>query len=123
MNMVPTMLDRVPSQLEPVAEFADILQIGARNMQNFNLLEAVGKSGRPVLLKRSMSGTIEEFLQCAEYIYNVGNERILLCERGIRTFEGSYRNTFDINAITCVMCSMSLLGHKCFKQVNHAKPL
>lgn len=88
------------AQIEAMAPKVDVFQIGARNMQNFNLLEAAGKSGLPILLKRSMSGTIEEFLQCAEYIYNVGNERILLCERGIRTFEGSYRNTFDINAIT-----------------------
>ena len=88
------------AQIDAMAPKVDVFQIGARNMQNFNLLEAVGKSGRPVLLKRSMSGTIEEFLQCAEYIYNVGNERILLCERGIRTFEGAYRNTFDVNAIS-----------------------
>ena len=88
------------AQIDAMAPQVDVFQIGARNMQNFNLLEAVGKSGRPVLLKRSMSGTIEEFLQCAEYIYNVGNERILLCERGIRTFEGAYRNTFDVNAIS-----------------------
>jgi len=88
------------AQIDAMVDHVDVFQIGARNMQNFNLLEAVGKSGLPVLLKRSMSGTIEEFLQCAEYIYNVGNERILLCERGIRTFESAYRNTFDVNAIS-----------------------
>ena len=88
------------AQIEAMVDKVDVFQIGARNMQNFNLLEAVGQSGLPVLLKRSMSGTIEEFLQCAEYIYNVGNEHILLCERGIRTFERAYRNTFDVNAIS-----------------------
>lgn len=88
------------AQIEAMASQVDVFQIGARNMQNFNLLEAVGKSGVPVLLKRSMSGTIEEFLHCAEYVYNVGNDKIILCERGIRTFEGAYRNTLDVNAIS-----------------------
>tara|TARA_B100000989_G_scaffold56339_2_gene38046 strand:+ start:4013 stop:5026 length:1014 start_codon:yes stop_codon:yes gene_type:complete len=88
------------AQIDAMAKNVDVFQIGARNMQNFNLLEAVGKSGLPVLLKRSMSGTLEEFLHCAEYVYNVGNDKIMLCERGIRTFEGAYRNTFDVNAIS-----------------------
>ncbi len=88
--------------VELVAKFADILQIGARNMQNFTLLDEVGKSGRPVMLKRGLSGTIEEWLLAAEYILSHGNRDVILCERGIRTFETATRNTFDINAIPLV---------------------
>lgn len=86
-------------QLEMAAEYADILQIGARNMQNFELLKAVGRGSKPVLLKRGLSATIQEFLQAAEYILFEGNSRVILCERGIRTFETMTRNTLDINAI------------------------
>ncbi|MCX7831795.1 MAG: 3-deoxy-7-phosphoheptulonate synthase [Actinobacteria bacterium] len=86
-------------QIEDVKEHADILQIGARNMQNFNLLSEVGKTGKPVLLKRGFSNTVEELLMAAEYIAREGNDQILLCERGIRTFEVSTRNTLDISAI------------------------
>jgi len=82
-----------------VAEYADMLQIGARNMQNFSLLERVGETKKPVLLKRGPSGTIKELLMAAEYIVAKGNTRVALCERGIRTFETATRNTFDINAI------------------------
>jgi 3-deoxy-7-phosphoheptulonate synthase len=82
-----------------VAEYADILQIGARNMQNYGLLQAVGKVKRPVMLKRGISGTIEELLMCAEYIVSSGNNNVLLCERGIRTYETATRNTFDLNAV------------------------
>jgi 3-deoxy-7-phosphoheptulonate synthase len=85
-----------------VARFADVLQIGARNMQNFTLLDEVGKSGRPVMLKRGLSGTIEEWLLAAEYVLSHGNRDVILCERGIRTFETATRNTFDINAIPLV---------------------
>ena len=85
--------------LEQVAEYADVLQIGARNMQNFALLEAVGKAGRPVMLKRGMSATIKELLMAAEYVMNAGNSDVILCERGIRTFETLTRNTFDVGAI------------------------
>jgi 3-deoxy-7-phosphoheptulonate synthase len=81
-----------------VAEYADVLQIGARNMQNFALLEAAGRAGRPVLLKRGLSATIEEFLLAAEYIALQGNLDIILCERGIRTFETATRNTLDLGA-------------------------
>lgn len=88
-----------PNMVATVSEYADILQIGARNMQNYALLNAVGKSGTPVMLKRSPSGTIEEWLLCAEYILNHGNSRLILCERGIRSFDKATRNTFDINAI------------------------
>jgi len=88
-----------PSQVEMMESFIDIFQVGARNSQNFSLLHELGKSRLPVLLKRGMSGTIEEILQSAEYIFSNGNERILLCERGIRTYETAYRNTLDINAI------------------------
>ena len=85
-----------------VAEYADVLQIGARNMQNYALLHAVGKAQHPVMLKRGMSSLMEEWLMCAEYILSHGNTRVMLCERGIRTFETYTRNTFDINAIPVV---------------------
>jgi 3-deoxy-7-phosphoheptulonate synthase len=88
-----------PEQVPLVTTYADILQIGARNMQNYALLHAVGESQRPVLLKRGMMSTIEEMLMSAEYILSHGNDRVMLCERGIRTFEPYTRNTLDINAI------------------------
>jgi 3-deoxy-7-phosphoheptulonate synthase len=89
-------------QLEDVCRYADILQIGARNMQNFDLLKEVGKTGHPVLLKRGMSATIEEFLSAADYILAEGNERVILCERGIRTFERATRNTLDLSVATLI---------------------
>jgi 3-deoxy-7-phosphoheptulonate synthase len=82
-----------------VARHVDILQIGTRNMQNFSLLQAAGRSGHPVLLKRGMSATLEEFLQAAEYILANHNPNVILCERGIRTFETATRNTLDISAV------------------------
>ena len=85
--------------LPAVAEAADLLQVGARNMQNFALLEAVGQQAKPVLLKRGMSATIKELLMAAEYIYSSGNTQVILCERGVRTFETMTRNTFDVTAI------------------------
>ncbi len=88
-----------PQDVTLVAQYADILQIGSRNMQNFALLSAVGQVQKPVLLKRGLMSTIEELLMAAEYILSQGNPRVMLCERGIRTFEPSTRNTFDINAI------------------------
>jgi len=88
-----------PDLVPTVAKYADVLQIGARNMQNFALLNAVGESQHPVLLKRGQSATIEEFLMAAEYVLSHGNRRVILCERGIRTFETATRNTTDINAI------------------------
>jgi len=88
-----------PSDVELVASHADCLQIGARNMQNFSLLDACGEQPKPVLLKRGMSATVEELLLSAEYILAKGNQNVILCERGIRTFEKYTRNTFDINAI------------------------
>ena len=88
------------SQIESMYDYVDIFQVGARNSQNFNLLDELGKVDKPVLLKRGISGTIEELLQSAEYIFSNGNEDIILCERGIRSFENAYRNTMDINAIT-----------------------
>ena len=91
-----------PSQVDVVAEYADILQIGARNMQNYSLLMAVGRIGRPVLLKRGLSGTIEEWLMAAEYVMSSGNPNVILCERGIRTFETAYRNTLDVTAVRLV---------------------
>lgn len=88
-----------PEMVPLVASYADVLQIGARNMQNYSLLHAVGESQKPVLLKRSSAATVEELLMAAEYILSHGNDRVMLCERGIRTFETSTRNTTDINAI------------------------
>jgi 3-deoxy-7-phosphoheptulonate synthase len=87
------------SQIEEMYEYTDVFQVGTRNAQNFNLLDALGKIDKPVLLKRGMSSTIQEFLASAEYIFSNGNEKIILCERGVRTFEKAYRNTMDINAI------------------------
>jgi 3-deoxy-7-phosphoheptulonate synthase len=82
-----------------VEEYADCLQIGARNMQNYNLLQACGKAKKPVLLKRALSGTIEELLMAAEYILANGNPQVILCERGIRTYEKATRNTLDLSAV------------------------
>jgi 3-deoxy-7-phosphoheptulonate synthase len=87
------------SQIEEMIPFVDIFQVGARNSQNFNLLDSLGEIDKPVMIKRGISGTIEELLHSAEYVFSKGNEKLLLCERGIRTFETAYRNTFDINAI------------------------
>jgi len=88
-----------PPDVELVARYVDILQVGARNMQNFTLLKEIGQLQKPVLLKRGMSATIEEFLLSAEYILTQGNEQVILCERGIRTFETSTRNTLDLSAV------------------------
>ncbi len=88
--------------VERVAYYADVLQVGARNMQNFALLKAVGQSGKAVLLKRGMSATINEWLQAAEYIVSAGNPRVILCERGIRTFEEYTRNTLDLSAVSAI---------------------
>jgi 3-deoxy-7-phosphoheptulonate synthase len=88
-----------PEQVPLVARYADVIQIGARNMQNYSLLNSVGECGRTVLLKRGMMSTIEELLMSAEYILAQGNSRVILCERGIRTFEKYTRNTTDINAV------------------------
>jgi len=85
--------------LDDVAEYADVLQVGARNMQHFPLLEAVGKANKPVLLKRGMSATLEEFLLAAEYVMNAGNSNVILCERGVRTFESYVRNTLPLAAV------------------------
>ena len=91
-----------PEHVDLVAKYADILQIGARNMQNFILLDEVGKTKKPVLLKRGLSSSIQEWLLAAEYILNQGNEQVILCERGIRTFENYTRNTMDISAIPII---------------------
>jgi 3-deoxy-7-phosphoheptulonate synthase len=88
-----------PEEVRLVAQYADVLQIGARNMQNFALLTAAGESGRPVLLKRGPAATIEEWLLAAEYVLLAGNDRVALCERGIRTFERLTRNTLDLAAV------------------------
>ncbi|MHB8882492.1 MAG: 3-deoxy-7-phosphoheptulonate synthase [Thermodesulfovibrionales bacterium] len=88
-----------PRDLEMIAEYSDIIQIGARNMQNFRLLLEVGTSHKPVLLKRGLSSTIKEWLMSAEYIMSRGNQNVMLCERGIRTFETATRNTLDLSAV------------------------
>jgi 3-deoxy-7-phosphoheptulonate synthase len=91
-----------PGQVERVADTADVLQIGARNMQNFPLLKEIGRTGKPCMLKRGLSATIEEWLMAAEYIMHAGNPNVILCERGIRTFETATRNTLDLSAIPLV---------------------
>ncbi len=91
-----------PRHLEDVAAYSDIIQIGARNMQNFQLLSSVGEVDRPVLLKRGLAATIDELLMAAEYIVKEGNARVILCERGIRTFETATRNTLDISAVPII---------------------
>jgi len=91
-----------PRDVSWIAEFADVLQIGTRNMQNFALLKEVGKSGKPVFLKRGMHSTLEEWLNCAEYILSEGNPDVILCERGIRTFEKYTRNTLDLSAVPAI---------------------
>ena len=92
----------VVEAVDTVAAYADLLQIGARNMQNFGLLKAVGRTGKPVMLKRGLAATIDEWLNAAEYIMNEGNPNVILCERGIRTYETYTRNTFDISAIAAI---------------------
>ena len=87
------------SQIAEMYEYVDAFQVGARNTQNFNLLDELGKVDKPVLLKRGISGTIDELLYSAEYIFSAGNEKLMLCERGIRTYERASRNTMDVNAI------------------------
>lgn len=89
-------------QIQTVSEYADLLQVGARNMQNYPLLTALGHSGKPILLKRGMSATIREWLMSAEYILTEGNPDVILCERGIRTFETATRNTLDISAVPVI---------------------
>ena len=87
------------SQIQEMYDYVDIYQVGARNTQNFNLLDELGKVDKAVMIKRGISGTIDELLYSAEYVFSAGNENLLLCERGIRTYEKASRNTFDINAI------------------------
>ena len=102
LNMVTVTEVMDPRDVELVARFTDVLQIGARNMQNFNLLREVAETQKPMLLKRGMSSTIKEWLMSAEYILSGGNFNVILCERGIRTFEDFTRNTLDISAIPAV---------------------
>ncbi|MFP6685875.1 MAG: 3-deoxy-7-phosphoheptulonate synthase, partial [Polyangiaceae bacterium] len=87
------------SDIQAIADHADALQVGARNMQNFRLLKQLGECGKPVILKRGMAATIKDLLLAAEYIVSEGNENVILCERGIRTFETATRNTLDLNAV------------------------
>jgi len=97
MNIITEVINS--DSLKHIVEVADILQVGSRNMQNFDLLKEVGKANKPVLLKRGMSATIQDFLMSAEYIMAQGNNQVILCERGIRTFETATRNTLDLNAV------------------------
>jgi len=87
------------SQIEAMHDYVDVFQVGARNTQNFNLLDELGKVDKAVMIKRGISGTIEELLYSAEYVFSAGNEKLMLCERGIRTYEKASRNTLDVNAI------------------------
>ena len=103
--------------VELVATYADIMQIGARNMQNFKLLREVGKCNKPILLKRGLASTMEEWLMAAEYIMSEGNENVILCERGIRTYETTTRNTFDVSAIPV---SKELSHHPILGDPSHA---
>ncbi len=106
---LPIVTEVTAPELVPlVAEYADVLQIGTRNMQNYALLKAVGQSNRTVILKRGMSATISDFLMAAEYILSKGNHNVILCERGIRTFETATRNTTDINAIPVLQAETHL---------------
>ena len=91
-----------PYMIERFVEDVDLIQVGARNMQNFELLKELGKTNKPILLKRGLAATIEEWLMAAEYIMSEGNENVILCERGIRTFETYTRNTLDVSAIPAV---------------------
>jgi len=100
MALVTEVLD--PAQVPLVAGYADMLQVGARNMQNYSLLRELGKAGKPVLLKRGLAATIEEWLLSAEHLVVAGNRDVVLCERGIRTFETATRNTMDISAIPVI---------------------
>ncbi|MFZ1809079.1 MAG: bifunctional 3-deoxy-7-phosphoheptulonate synthase/chorismate mutase [Cyclobacteriaceae bacterium] len=87
------------SQIEEMYDYVDVFQVGARNTQNFNLLDELGRIDKPVMIKRGISGTLEELLSSAEYVFSGGNEKLILCERGIRTYEKASRNTMDVNAI------------------------
>ncbi|NNF84482.1 MAG: 3-deoxy-7-phosphoheptulonate synthase [Deltaproteobacteria bacterium] len=98
--VAPELMD--PRDIDVVVKYADVIQIGARNMQNFRLLTEVGRLDKPVILKRGLSATIMEWLMSAEYIASEGNRQIILCERGVRTFESATRNTFDVSAIPVV---------------------
>ena len=91
-----------PCAVETVAEYADLLQIGARNMQNFRLLKEVGRTQKPVMLKRGLAATLDEWLNAAEYILNEGNPNVIFCERGIRTYETYTRNTLDLSAVAAI---------------------
>ena len=100
MPVVSEVMDQ--NTFDMVAEYVDVIQIGARNMQNFSLLKQAGKCTKPILLKRGMSATIEEFLMSAEYILSQGNPNVILCERGIRTYETYTRNTLDLSAVPVI---------------------
>ena len=104
--IVTELLD--PRDLDDLLEYADVVQIGARNMQNFQLLAEVGRADKPVLLKRGLAATIEEWLMAAEYIVKEGNRQVILCERGIRTFETATRNTLDLGAVPVVQLASHL---------------
>ena len=98
------------SQIEPMLDYVDIFQVGARNTQNFNLLDALGEVDKAVMIKRGISGTIDELLYSAEYVFSGGNEKLILCERGIRTYEKASRNTMDLNAIPILKEKTHLAG-------------
>ena len=101
-----------PRDIDLIAKYADVLQIGARNMQNFRLLKDVGLCKKPVLLKRGISATIKEWLMSAEYIMSGGNHQVILCERGIRTYETATRNTLDLSAVPGAEADDASAGHR-----------
>lgn len=105
---LPVVSEIVSADHLPLFEEVDVIQVGARNMQNFELLKALGQAGKPVLLKRGMANTLREFLMSAEYIKKEGNDRIILCERGIRTFETYTRNTLDLSAVPALKAMTDL---------------
>ena len=100
MKVVTEIVDK--DDVDLISEYADILQVGARNMQNFQMLKALGKCKKPIMLKRGLSATISEWLNAAEYIMNDGNEQVVFCERGIRTYETFTRNTLDLSAVVAI---------------------
>ena len=107
--------------LLPLFENVDVIQVGARNMQNFELLKKVGKLDKPILLKRGLANTLQEILMSAEYIMAGGNEKVILCERGIRTFETATRNTLDLSAIPLLktMTHLPIIVDRAMRQESH----
>ena len=118
MKIVTEAIDN--ESLDLVEKYADVIQIGARNMQNFSLLKRAGRARKPVLLKRGMSATLEEFLMAAEYVMSEGNYKVILCERGVRTFADHTRNTLDLSIVPAVQTAQPS-AHRGRSQPRHGK--